>query len=231
MRYALYYTPPPGSALHRFGASILGHDADTGEAAPRGRLPGVAPSELERITGEPRRYGFHATLKAPMRLKDGLSEAGLVSEARRFAAAHAPVPVGPLAVAPIGGFIALTPVAPPAALALLAAECVAAFETWRAPMPAQERARRADGLSPRQAALLDRWGYPYVFEEFRFHMTLTGRLPPEQRGSWLERLREVFGDLGRETVTVDALSLLRQDHPDAPFRVTGRFPFELPQSP
>lgn len=231
MRYALYYTPPIRSALHRFGAAFVGYDAYTGEIVPRACLAGVAPSDIEAITGEPRRYGFHATLKAPMRLRSGRSEADLRAEVRQFAAAHASVPVGSLAVTLMGGFVALVPLAPSASLALLAAECVAAFDDWRAPMPAQERLRRADGLSPRQAALLDRWGYPYVFEEFRFHMTLTGRLPPERRQAWLERLREAFGDLGRETVVVDALSLLRQDAPESPFRIVERIPFELPVAP
>jgi len=36
--------------------------------------------------------------------------------------------------------------------------------------------RRAAGLTQRQDTLLLRWGYPYVMEEFRFHLTLTGKL-------------------------------------------------------
>ena len=34
------------------------------------------------------------------------------------------------------------------------------------------------GLTDRQEALLTQWGYPYVMEEFRFHITLTGALDP-----------------------------------------------------
>ena len=74
----------------------------------------------------------------------------------------------------IGGFVAIVPATPSPGLDELAADCVTGFERFRLPMTAQERSRRlAAGLSQHQTANLERWGYPYVFEEFRFHMTLT----------------------------------------------------------
>ncbi|TMV43101.1 DUF1045 domain-containing protein, partial [Thioclava sp. BHET1] len=85
-----------------------------------------------------------------------------------------------LALHRIGGFLALTPRGDTSPLARLAAEVVERLDRFRAPAPEAELARRrGKGLSPRQEALLMRWGYPYVMEEFRFHLTLTGSLPPE----------------------------------------------------
>lgn len=220
-RYALYWLPAPGSRLEAFGRAVLGYDTVSGEpVAPPDDLPGLAA-----VTAGARLYGFHATLKAPLRLADGTDEAALVAAARDLAAAHPPVAVGPLAVAALGPFLALVPEAPPAALDLLAAECVAALDPFRAALTEAERARRRpDRLDPRGRALLDRWGYPYVFEAFRFHMTLTDALPEADREPWLSRLSEAYAATAPEPVTIDAVCLLVQDGA-GPFRLLARLPF------
>ncbi|KMO35416.1 phosphonate metabolism protein [Methylobacterium tarhaniae] len=218
-RYALYFTPKPGSDLARFGNAVLGYDNHTGTEIPR--PDGLA--DLAGVTGSPRLYGFHATLKAPMRLAPDTTGADLLEAAAALAADHPPVPVGPLRVATLGAFTALIPQAPPPELGLFAAECVAAFEPFRAPLTEAETARRKpERLSPRGRALLARWGYPHVFEEFRFHMTLTDALPEEARASWRERLAEAYG--AGAPLRLDALSVLRQDG-SGPFRVLQRSTF------
>jgi hypothetical protein len=123
----------------------------------------------------------------------------------------------------IGGFVAIVPATASPALDRLAGDCVTAFERFRLPMSAQERGRRlAAGLSPRQAANLDRYGYPYVFEEFRFHMTLTGSMGPDRRAAIHALLQSEFAKAcGHGTIALDRLALARQDHPEAPFRVIG----------
>jgi putative phosphonate metabolism protein len=224
LRYALYFTPAPGSALARFGAESLGYDADGGAVGPPAPVPGLGAESVFALTEEPRLYGFHATLKAPIRLAGGATEQELLSECRRFAESRPAVPVGRLEVRAIGPFLALVPRDPPPELGLFAAECVAHFDPFRAPLTEAERDRRIGaGLTPRQVFLLERWGYPHVFELFRFHMTLTGRLPDERRGPWRDALVERFGPLQGEAVTIDALALLRQA-PGERFRVVERFP-------
>ncbi|KMO12423.1 DUF1045 domain-containing protein [Methylobacterium platani] len=215
-RYALYFTPKPGSDLARFGNAILGYDNHTGTEIPR--PDGLA--DLAGVTDSPRVYGFHATLKAPMRLAPGTTEAGLLAAAEALAADHPPIPVGPLKVATLGAFTALIPQAAPPDLGLFAAECVAAFEPFRAPLTESETARRKpERLSPRGRALLAAWGYPHVFEAFRFHMTLTDALPEADRAPWRERLAAAYG--AGAPLTLDALSVLRQDGA-GPFRVLRR---------
>lgn len=180
-RLAVYYLPPPG-ALARFGADWLGWDARAG-MAPVGRDRGAGHAAL---TATPRRYGFHATLKAPFRLAGGATQAealaGAQAEAlaglRGLCAGLAPVvlPQG-LALRAEHGFLALMPPQPVAALDALAAEIVRGMDRFRAPLTAPERARRhPETLNPRQREQLDRWGYPWIFDDFRFHMTLTGPL-------------------------------------------------------
>ena len=221
IRYALYFTPPPGHPLRELGSTLLGYDCNIGELRPQPVLPGIDAEEQHRFTEDPRRYGFHATLKAPFRLAEESSEIALRRDLMTFASRTPPIELGALVPALLGRFIALVPAAPSAALALFAAECVAAFEPHRAALTEAERARRnPDAMPRRRAALLDRWGYPYVFEEFRFHMTLTGALPEERRAFWLERLAPLCD--GLPPVTIDAVSLLRQEGPDQRFRVIER---------
>ncbi|WP_065749905.1 DUF1045 domain-containing protein [Bradyrhizobium paxllaeri] len=220
-RYAIYYTSAPDSALDRFGASLLGYDTHSGEDLP---FPDGLPPDWRDLTQDPRKYGFHATLKAPITLADGKAEARLAAACELFADLARPVPVIRPIVDSISGFIAVIPAEPSADLDLLAAEATKAFDPFRAPLNGEDRARRNPAaLTPRQRDYLDRWGYPYVFEEFRFHMTLTGRLPAERRGPVVAMLRERFAATGMETLAIDAIALCRQDDATSRFRVIGRW--------
>jgi ribose 1,5-bisphosphokinase len=197
-RYALYYTPPPGSAWARFGADWL--------AQPDARLE------------HPRRYGFHATLKAPFRLGPRARLDGLIRHLDAFAATRQAFGVPHLAVVRLEDFLALVPAAPEPRLDALAAECVKRFEPWRAPLNAQELdRRRREPLTQRQEALLARWGYPHVLEEYRFHLSLTGPL----RGAAPPAVpKPPAGPL-----PIDAVTLCEEASPGADFRVLHRAPF------
>ena len=222
-RYAIYFTPEHRSPAERFGATILGYDCYEARPVPRVTFPDVEPENLREITTEPRRYGFHATLKAPFRLAPSCTEIGLVQAVRNLAATLPPVPVGLVHVATVGSFIALIPAAASTELILLAAECMASLDGFRAPLAEHDIARRqVSELDARHAALLRRWGYPYVFDRFRFHMTLTGSLDPERQRAWLARLTDAFKPLASVPIVVDALTLLRQEGPDPAFAVVER---------
>jgi putative phosphonate metabolism protein len=178
-RYAIYYTPEPG-ALAEFGATWLGWDAATGKTCAHPEIAGL-PAPISEITATPRKYGFHGTIKPPMVLADGTTFDGLAEAFKDFCATRAPVVLDGLALTRLGSFLAMTPVGDSGKLADLAGSTVAALDTFRAPQSeAQLARRRAAGLSPRQEANLVKWGYPYVFEEFRFHLTLTGKLERDQ---------------------------------------------------
>ena len=223
-RYAIYYVPARDSLLDRFGAKLLGYDAWTGETLPFPDFATQTATDWQELTQDPRKYGFHATLKAPMALAPGKTEAGLMAACARFAGKARPIPVIRPIVDSISGFIAVIPAEPVDALQQLAADCVREFDDFRAPLSAEDRARRKpEKLSERQRDYIDRWGYPYVMEEFRFHMTLTGRLDAERRGPILEMLRGRFAALGLKTLAIDRVALLKQDDAKARFHIIGEW--------
>ena len=224
-RYAIYFVPRADTALAQFGADLIGVDALTGASKD---MPEDLPFESplwKRWTEEPRRYGFHATLKAPMSLADSKEERDLAAAAEMFARTRRPFAVARLDVALLGGFVALVPAVSADAVNSLAADCVIAFEPFRAPLSAADRARRlSKPLSARQTQYLDSFGYPFVMEEYRFHMTLTGSLPTEVRPRVAAFLASRYATLA-PGVDIDAIAILRQTRRSEPFRPWRRFPF------
>ncbi|MGP3697061.1 DUF1045 domain-containing protein [Rhodobacter sp. NSM] len=175
-RYAIYWTPEDGP-LARFGRGWLGWDPQTGEPVPQPPVAGL-PRDVALITQAPRKYGLHGTLKAPFRLAEGVDVTDLHAAIVALCPYLAPVTLPALKLERIGGFLALVPAANGAAVAELASEVVRALDGFRAPLSEAEIARRRpERLSPRQRGHLSDWGYPYVFEDYRFHLTLTGELP------------------------------------------------------
>lgn len=219
-RYAIYYVPAPDSVLYRFGAEIIGYDAFTGEGC---ESPETfrSFSDWTALTADPRKYGFHGTLKAPFPLAASAREDDLAAAVEAFIARDIPriAPVVDL----LGDFVAIVPARPVEALSKLADDCVTQFERFRAPLTEAERARRLKSrLTPRQIGHVDRFGYPYVFEDFRFHMTLTGRLTDARRDDILARLRKAFTELKIDDIAVDAVALFRQPAPGKPFEIIAR---------
>jgi len=219
-RYAIYYVPAPGSELDRFGAQLLGYDAFSGEDLPFPDSVTQAVTDWRDITQDPRKYGFHATMKAPLSLAKDKTEAELLAACEAFAGKPRPIPVIKPVIDSISRFIAVVPAQPSPELERLAADCTSEFDSFRAPPTSEDRARRnPSALTPRQREHLDRWGYPYVMEDFRFHMTLTGRLDAGRRGPVLTMLRNRFSAVGLETLAVDRIAVFRQDDPRSRFRI------------
>ena len=220
-RYCIYFVPAADTMLYRFGAAVLGYDCFTGADFPTLDALPVDAYTWRKLTQEPQRYGFHATLKAPFRLAVGRTEAELIGEFEEFARTFDVAPTIEPAVRLLQGFVAIVPVAAPPGLGRLAASCVAHFDGFRATQTDADRVRRlAAHLTARQIEHIERWGYPYVFEDFRFHMTLTGALSADCQKPLLQYLR---GGLARShgdgSISIDRLALLRQDNPGARFVV------------
>jgi putative phosphonate metabolism protein len=224
-RYAVYYAPPAESALWRLAQTWLGRDCETGEPLLQPHLDGWSAAGVAAATASPRHYGFHATLKAPFRLAPGTSLAELRERLAAFAARRQPFDSPPLNISGIGSFIALTLSAPSPAMQALADAAVQELDVLRAPLTADGIERRLkSGLTPRQEALLRRWGYPYVLEEFRFHMTLTGAIEVTERRQHLQRqLAALFRPVLAEPVPVREICLYSQVGKDQPFRLAERF--------
>jgi len=218
-RYAIYFVPNADTDLYRFGAAVLGYDCYSGR--DERFLEGADAKAWSGYVRDPRVYGFHATLKAPFYLASGCREADLERALTHFAVGQDAVPAGDLALRELGAFIALVPHKASPPLDRLAQSCVSEFDRFRGPMSGQERARRmTPGLSKRQIENLNRWGYPHVFKDFRFHMTLTGSLPLQKRSKALRFLGEKFGEkLGGTKLLVDQIVISRQNEPSGQFQV------------
>jgi len=224
-RYALYFAPEEDSALARFGWGWLGRQA--GDTMLRELPPtGLTPQRQAEIVADSQRYGFHATLKPPFHLAEGMSLSDLCATAQSFAAARPGFVAPPLALAELNGFLALRLAQPSAAIASLADDCVRHFDSFRAPAGEAERRKRlAVPLTERQKRYIDLWGYPYVFEEFRFHMSLTCRLGEAEQALCLASLRGLAAMALAEPVAFRSLSLFAQATTSAPFVLLHRFAF------
>lgn len=221
VRYAIYHAPAPGP-LADFGAAWLGWDATTGTETAHPQVPGL-PRPAADLTQTPRKYGFHGTIKPPFRLATGTGADALHHAMSALAARLAPVRMPGLALTRLGHFLALTPEGDATPLADLAATVLQDLDRFRAPPAEAELARRqAAGLSPRQQALLDRWGYPYVMEEFLFHMTLTGALPEDAARATADALAPVLAPLLPRPFRVDSLCLFGEGT-DGRFRLLHRY--------
>lgn len=216
-RVALYWAPAAEDPLHRLGSAWLGRDAARGVVLVQ-PLPLLA-----EVTADPRGYGLHATLKPPFRPARGYRAVrdAAAELARDIAAFDLP----PLAVHDLDGFLALRETGPCPALQACADACVEGLDAHRAPTTEAEYARRRpERLTPRQRTHLDRWGYPYVFEEWRFHVTLTRRLSAEEKAVLMPAVTSFLGDAPGQRRRVAALSLFVQPEPDAPFTIAERLP-------
>lgn len=224
-RFALYFAPVPGTPLHAFGSAWLGRDAETGETMAQPVLPRVPAETLRRVTASPRHYGFHATLKPPFALAPGRTADELRAAAASLAARQPPFRAPPLVLDSLGGFLALVPAGPALALHRLADAAVVDLDPFRAPASEAELARRrAAGLSEAERRHLDRWGYPYVLDTFRFHMTLTERLAGPEHEAVRDVLAGLAAPFADRPLAVDAVAIFRQESRDAPFRVVERLP-------
>lgn len=216
-RYAVYFTPD--GALADAGAGWLGWDVATGQpAAP----PDVVGVDLPQLTETPRKYGFHGTLKPPMILREGTTADQMKSQLETFCKTKAAVTLEGLEVTQMGRFFALTPLGDVLALGALAAAIVMDFDPFRAAPSADELARRrASGLSPAQEQHLMDWGYPYVLDQFRFHLTLTGRVKDPR--AIADPIKAYFAPVLTAPFVIDHLTLAGQ-RADGMFQQIARFP-------
>ncbi len=224
MRYAIYFAPPSDDRLSQTASRWLGRDAFTGGALDCPENPAIGREEQMALTTEPRRYGFHGTLKAPFGLSSSRREADLIAAFDEFAAEIEPFEVPemscidrPLLRARLRR-----------ALSAPAAPCGAGgsrFEPFRAPLSEADLARRnPERLTQRQREYLAAWGYPYVFEEFQFHLTLTGPVPEEMQRPMRMALETVFAEFIGKPLAVSTIALFAEERRGAPFTVHSLLP-------
>lgn len=223
MRYAIYYAPRPTDPLHDVASRWLGRDAlhGTGRDQPS-PVPGIS---LGALTREPRRYGFHATLKPPFALAEGRQVPELRAAVEALTRSAAPIALPPLQIRRLGSFYALAATGAVPAVDDLAARCVAELDAFRAPATVAEMMRRrSTDLTDRQDRILQRWGYPYVMAEYRFHMTLTGGIDDDVVPALEQALDAHFRDVLATPLVLDSLSIFVEPAAGESFIFLARIP-------
>jgi hypothetical protein len=212
-RYAVYWAPEPHHPLWRAGCTWLGREAT-------GRVAGPPPPGRTA----PWRYGFHATLKPPMRLAQGVDASLLHAELSALARTVPPFALPPLQVQTLSDFVALRLAQTPEALQALADRCVVQLDHFRQPSDDPEMARRLQGLDDEQRRLLHRWGYPHVLHHWRFHLTLSDALTQPQQ---LEQMRHEaeawFAPALATPLHVESVALFEESGPGLALDCIDRF--------
>jgi hypothetical protein len=223
-RYAIFYTPQPGSALAAFGRSWFGR-ANDGATLQAFSDSGLSGTGFAKVPQAPGRYtGLHAQFRAPFALRDGVGLETLRQRLISFAARRKPVATGPLTLAPEGRSLVLRPVEPTPMLEWLAAQCVAAFEDFAAaPSEAERAAHASPNLTDYQRLLLESFGDPHVLSEYRFYITLTGPLDKTHLERVSQALWPVLEEICNTGVTIDGLSLFGDSGGRSPMRMIGRY--------
>ncbi|MFC0401204.1 DUF1045 domain-containing protein [Paraburkholderia rhizosphaerae] len=226
-RFAIYYAPPRASQWWDEGSTWLGRDAERGVSHEAGPAFPLLSQTLSDLTKAPRRYGWHGTLVAPFRLADGVRAHDLIDAAQRWAQTKTGFALR-VEAATLGDFVALRPSDDngDARMRELASDALRAFAALRAKPSAADLERRlAAPLTERQRALLVEWGYPYVFDEFRFHMTLSNSLELAQdRAAIVEWWHARIANLGM--LPVDGVAIFVEPAPAEPFVLWQRLAFK-----
>lgn len=226
MRFALYFLPGHGH-LRELATSWLGYDIITGKPSRRPQTMIDLIPDLDKLTAIPRRYGLHATLKAPFHPATGRTPAQLQEALADFCRILHPVILPGLALTEMDSFFCLAPLGNTDELNRLAGSFVREFDSFRAPLGENERQRRmARSLTTREQLHLEQWGYPYVMENFRFHISLTGPLTDTIPRQEIRQLLEVYLIPALcQPLPIDSLALVREPEAGAPFELVERFTF------
>ena len=223
-RYALYFSPESDSRWWHAGNQWLGRDPSAMRSLAQPCIPGLSADTQNTLTTSARRYGFHATLKAPFRLLTTTSFSELDQVLTHYCQQQSILTVPQPTVQWMGNFLALRPGIDTPDINTFAQSCVAICDHLRAPLsPKELERRRPEQLSPRQRELLTRWGYPFTEEAFRFHMTLSDNVTDQTMADALYQAARRLFDLS-EPLRIASVCVFSESSPGANFQLLKRYP-------
>lgn len=223
-RYAIYWAPEPESELAHFARGWFHGEIENNAFGALRDASGLGAQLIEQATRSPRRYGLHATIKAPFRLKCGINEAGLSSAAAEFCSKRRRLRTGPLKLHRFTRYLALVPASGRAELEWLADECVTYFDRFRAPLNDADRTRRSGSLSSLEENYFEQFGYPHIFSLFFFHITLAGPLPEDDLEDVEKALAPAVEQLTADRFILQDLCVFGDPGNGSPFDVISRHP-------
>src|SRR5471032_2375452 len=208
MRYAIYFCPSSDSALGRLGRDWLASSTDAPE------LPGISAERRNALLVKVRRYGWHATIRAPFTPMGNVTYADVRRAITSVAHARASFEL-PLHIHRLAGFLALRPCIDGIAPRQLAATCLKSLLPLCAPLSNEVLDRRSVVLDADEVTLLQDYGYPYVLDRYRFHLTLSAPATESEEHAMRQWLAPRVAEL--PSMQVDALSICREVTPDDAF--------------
>jgi hypothetical protein len=219
MRYAIYFCPASDTALGRLGQDWLAASPHAPE------LPGISTERRNALLVKVRRYGWHATIRAPF---TPAADVGYDDVHRAVTSvAHACASFAlPLHVHRLAGFLALRPCVDGVAPKQLATTSLKVLLPLCAPPSKETLDRRSVGLDADEVALLQSHGYPYVLDRYRFHLTLSAPAIESEEQAMREWLGPRVAEL--PSARVDALSICREVTPGGAFELIERIPLCAP---
>ena len=218
-RYAIYFAPDDDSELGIFGATVLRRRALDASDWLNPDLAVEFPQSSvwsDRIQ-RPAHYGFHATIKAPFELSKGQSADKLIADLAEFCQSCQTISLQGMAPIRTSRYDALAFEQQPEALRQLASDCVITFEKYRAPLTEADIKRRdPTSLSASEIENMHRFGYPYILDDFNFHMTLSGR-NDHNDFAYLSWLNHLYQSMVSAAPVLDRLCIFYQPDRNTPF--------------
>jgi hypothetical protein len=99
---------------------------------------------------------------------------------------------------------------------------VAALDAYRRPEDAAAQARRAAGRTETQRHNITRWGYPFVMEDWRFHMTLSN---PSADEPLMDAAKRHFAETLALPRRVASVAVFAEPAAGEPFQLLERIAF------
>ena len=226
-RFAIYFTLEPTDPIYLLASIWLGYDLWSGKVVDQSNSPLLDENltSYSAQTSNPRQYGFHATLKPPFRLKQGESLVELDQALQNFSQQTSAFECEPLSIQQLGQFLSLCPPKPCQKLNKLAEQCVKTFDRFRAPLNQVEiKKRKPEQLSEPQKKYLEQWGYPFVCDEFQFHMTLSDKLRNPELEEISNYLKNRFSTVLGKPLVINQLCLCQQSDNNNRFRIIKQYP-------
>ncbi len=224
-RYAIYYVPSENSELDLFGKCWLGWDPYKGEETTKSDLSKL-PSfkKFSSLVLTPKQYGFHGTIKAPFKLKNEYTYNDLENKVREISKQIHSFYFDQLIIEKLGNFIGLIPTNNLKVNAV-SNKFVEELDYLRDELSESEiKKRKPHKLTSNQKQMLFKWGYPYVFDEFKFHLTLTSKLNVVEIDDVFRSLQNILKQVNLNKISFNNICIFGQKS-DEKFYFVQRFNF------
>lgn len=218
-RVAIYFLPKKNSSLENFGKNLLGRDINKKRKISLTRRQKYFINrrftyfdELKDYCEKPAKYGFHATLKAPFRLKRNVKTKDFYDVISHIAAQHSRFKIKGLKIVYRKKFTFITSRKEIKSLINLENDLVKHLDTFRAELNKTEiKKRNPDSLTFKQNKYLKEWGYPFVLDQFKFHMTLMNQNNNKLSNKQKLELEKLIYKISNNLLEFNEISLLGEN--------------------